>query len=137
MDDEFKLAFTFAADATKQIITLSTAVLAFTVTFCKDFLGDRAYIAKPWLLGSWGCFVASNVFGILTLLALTGTLEKSVVDANVKLSIYNPNIATLSACQIFAFIAALVFAVIAGRKSLKAQDAAENPPKIVSPHSSE
>ncbi len=52
MDEQIKLAFTFASDLSKQLITLSTGILALTVTFTKDIV--RRISAK----GAWALAVA-------------------------------------------------------------------------------
>lgn len=132
MEENIKTAFTFAADANKQLLTISTAVLAFTITFCKEFLADKAYIAKGWLIGSWVCLFFSIVFGLWTLFALAGTLEKVPVD---KLSIYRGNIAFPCFMQVLMFLIALGLAITAGTKSLRNESTAAriaaNPPKII------
>ena len=81
MEDQTKLAFDFARDTTKQLITLSTAIIAFTVTFGKDFLGKPDNFGRTLVVISWVGFLASVIFGVWTLLALTGTLEPKGVEA--------------------------------------------------------
>jgi len=39
MKENQKKAFDFASDTTKQLITLSTAIVTLTVTFSKDIIG--------------------------------------------------------------------------------------------------
>lgn len=69
-------SFDFAADVAKQLITLATAIITVMITFSKDILGTNShYIA--WLLSSWILFLLSIVFGIFTLMALTGVLAQS------------------------------------------------------------
>ena len=132
MDENIKMAFTFAADSTKQLIVISTAILAFTITFSKDFLGNRTYLSKRWIVASWIFLLLSILFGIVTLLALTGTLERIPVD---QLSIYRANIAVPASLQIGCFIAALVCAITGGARSLRNEQIALNiasaPPKII------
>lgn len=77
MSEEIKLAFQFAADATKQLIIVSTAVLTFTVTFSKDVVRDKALLARNWLFAAWICLFLSICFGLWTLLGLTGELGGS------------------------------------------------------------
>jgi hypothetical protein len=65
-----EMSFSFAQETTKQILTLSTAVVAFTVTFSKDFVAGapydaRAYITMPGRtsprVGSCSCYQYSLV----------------------------------------------------------------------------
>ena len=86
MSDRHK-SFDFATDTTKQLITLSTAVLALTITFAKDILGgtvgdlDRGLLAATWIL-----YLISIVFGVLTMQALTHRIASggSVDDKAVR-----------------------------------------------------
>jgi len=68
-----------AADTTKQIITLSTGVIALTVTFLEKIIQPQAGIegrAVPWtLLVAWVLFGLTILSAILTLGAITGTLD--------------------------------------------------------------
>jgi ketosteroid isomerase-like protein len=75
MEEQVKKAFDFAADSTKQLITLSTAILTLTITFGKDVLQKVDSGTKQNLTYSWVVYLLSIFFGILTLLALTGTLD--------------------------------------------------------------
>src|ERR1044071_2087514 len=77
IDDAVKKAFDFAADTTKQLITLSSGIIVITVTFQKDVFKDLPNEAKVILYISWLLYFLSILFGILTMMALTGTLEKN------------------------------------------------------------
>ncbi len=129
MKENQKKAFDFAADTTKQLINVSTAIITVTITFSKEF--NNA--AKNSIFLSWICFILSIIFGLGTLMSLTGTLqpikkknliitsfdscddEKSDLD---KININNLNIRILASTQIFLFILAIVFIVIYGIKTL-------------------
>src|SRR5215468_10416340 len=75
-DIKDRKAFDFAADATKQILTLSTGILALTITFAKDILGAPGHWSR--LLGwSWILYLISILCGVWTLLALTGSFSSS------------------------------------------------------------
>lgn len=71
-------AFSHAADCTKQLIGLSTGVIALAVTFSKDVFswapgpGWKALLAASWVL-----FLLSAVVGIVVLQGLTGTLDQA------------------------------------------------------------
>jgi hypothetical protein len=62
-------AFDFAADLTKQLITLSTGIVTLTLLLSKDFVGPR-----PLAVAAWTAYLVSTVFGLWALMALTGTL---------------------------------------------------------------
>jgi hypothetical protein len=68
-----------AADTTKQIITLSTGVIALTVTFLEKIVqpvapsGSRSV---PWtIFGAWIVFGLAIVAGVATLGAVSGSLD--------------------------------------------------------------
>lgn len=102
-----KKAFDFCADATKQLITLSTAIIAFTVTFGKDFLGAVPDESRILAYLAWGAHVLSIIFGLLVLLALTAQLEPKKTQS----AAYVPSIrgapATYSGLQILSFLIAI------------------------------
>src|SRR5947209_20194535 len=75
MEERIKKAFDFASDSTKQLITLSTGIVTLTITFGKDVFQNVPFYAKVLLVIAWVIYLLSIIFGILTLLSLTGTLE--------------------------------------------------------------
>jgi hypothetical protein len=87
MKENQKKSFDFAADTTKQLITLATAIIALSVTFAKDIVGVSSDYPKVLLAWTWSIFIASLFFGIFALMALTGSLqpisdEKKKSDTN-------------------------------------------------------
>jgi Na+/melibiose symporter-like transporter len=116
-----KKAFDFASDTTKQLITLSTALIAVSITFKGNF-GEGGN--ETLLLLCWVSFFLSVIFGIGTLMALTGTLEKSTEektdenDKKVELSIYGTNVKRPTILQIIFFLLGLVFLGVFGGQSI-------------------
>lgn len=113
MDDRRKRAFDFAQETTKQVITLSTGVLALTITFLKDIAKDAPEGATVWIHWAWGLYLASVFFGMVTLMTLTGNLER----AEGTPSIYARNIVVPSAIQILTFVAGLALTLVFGVKA--------------------
>ena len=68
-----KMAFDLAVDLAKQLITLSTAVIAFSITLTKA-LKDPSKGSLGLLFSAWICHLISIFFGIWALMAITGTL---------------------------------------------------------------
>lgn len=141
MKENQKKSFDFAADTTKQLITLATAIITLTVTFSKDIIGVGDNSPKTLLVWTWAIFILSILFGILTLMALTGTLQplsndtkKGIKEDAQKESIDNSstpstddtsditinkgNIRRFSTIQILLFVIALVMTAVYGYKSL-------------------
>jgi hypothetical protein len=108
MTDKRSKAFDFAADVAKQFITLSTGILALTITFAKEIGGGPSQGA-PLLLGlSWVLYLLSILGGVWTLMALTGELEP--VRGTESPSIRRGNVLIPALVQIvtFAFATGLV-----------------------------
>lgn len=106
MNERVKTAFEFAKEATTQLITLSTGVLALTITFASE-LRSGAPDGPIWLLGiAWGLYVLSIVCGVWTLLAITGTLGRGEEKELPCRAIYDGNIRVASAAQIALFLLA-------------------------------
>jgi hypothetical protein len=121
-----KKAFEFATDASKQLITLSTGVIALTVTFNKDFIGQTASGAKAWLVWAWFFFLVSIFFGCWFLYAVAGTFAKIVHP-----DLYDVNTRFPAIVQDGAFVIALALTIIFGWQAFGA-----SPPSNVKPISS-
>lgn len=119
-EDLRKKAFDFASATVKQLITLSTALIVLSITFSDNFNNQGN---KTLLLICWISFFLSVLFGIMTLMALTGTLEKCTEDniKKVDLSIYRTNVKRPSGLQIGFFLIGLLFLGIYGGQSLFAE----------------
>jgi hypothetical protein len=97
-----------------QMITLSSGLLAFTVTFVEKFTPKDTPIQAPWTLRtSWVWLVLTILFGFWTLMAAAGTLNE--IDRGMPDS--NPgrwNIRIPAMLMIGAFLFALGFMIAAG-----------------------
>ncbi len=103
-------AFEFATDLTKQLITLSTILIGLSITFLEKF---NVGISRTIIILSWSLLFVSIIFGIFTLMALTGNIGKinSERDMNTN-NIYSKNITSLSILQIFTFIVGILLLII-------------------------
>lgn len=111
-------AFTFAQDLVKQIIALSAGIVTVTITFFKDFVGPGApHGAKVLMAISWMFYVLAIVFGIWTMMALTGSLDKMTLNESLdkgQPSIYDKNNTTPASIHLGCFIIGLGLTVGAG-----------------------
>ena len=107
-------AFAFAQETAKQLITLSAAFFAVTLTFLKD-IAPKGTGGTTWLHFSWAAFLLSTVFGIAALMTLTGNLERP--QDPERDSIYSSNIKVFAGGQALLFILALILAAIFGVKA--------------------
>lgn len=100
-----KKAFDFAADLTKQLITLSTSIVTVSLLFGDHF--PRQSLLAVW---AWTFYLASTVCGLWTLMALTGTLAPlSAAPASYDLGF---NVRLPSALQIGAFAVAVILTIV-------------------------
>ncbi|QKJ32842.1 hypothetical protein HQ865_24825 [Mucilaginibacter mali] len=143
MEENQKKAFDFASDLTKQLITLSTAIITLSVTFSKDIIGGINQPLIYLLIATWALFIISILLGLSTLGALTGNLDpiqKQVTDAQgniVKdangnpvldppgpiLTITTGNITGTSRWQVNTFILALILTCFFGFFSISNKQA--------------
>jgi len=72
--EQTKLAVEFYRDTTNQLITLSTGVLAFTVTFSKDVVKTLSKGKLNYLGAAWVFYLVSIAAGIMTNMALNGAV---------------------------------------------------------------
>lgn len=104
-------SFAFASDLTKQVITLSTGVIVLTISFGRDVTGDTSGAAHLLLALAWALYLLSIVFGVATLMALTGNLERREADQP---SIYTKNIRAFAGAQIVFFLVAIALTIAFG-----------------------
>lgn len=157
-DIQVNKSFDFAADITKQLVALSTAIISLCVAFTdKIFSSDVAMSYSCWLLASLIAFVVSIIFGILTLMALAGHLgnphnenksndqqsEPQPSEARCNQSkqisssspIYKGNVRVLSILQMLTFVTAIIVAMIyvykASTATRKAPSKSQNAGKYI------
>jgi hypothetical protein len=110
-----KKAFDFASDATKQMITLATGVIALTITFRKDIATDVPSTGKTFLAVGWVLYLLSVILGVATLMNLAGNLER---PQNDRRSIYAGSIRLLGGMQAVAFLLAIACTITFGAIAL-------------------
>jgi hypothetical protein len=77
-------AFDATSDLARQLITLSTAIVAATTAFHKDIFGDEPRGVTVIMGFAWGLFLLSTLGGIGTLMGCVGALsDKDVDDINL------------------------------------------------------
>lgn len=117
MDESTKKAFDFAADITKQLITVASAIVTVTVTFSKDTPAE----ARSWAYTAWGFFIVSILCGFATLQSLTGQLQPNPNvprSATATPTIWKGKIRFFSAAQIIIFVIAIAFTAWFGKVAM-------------------
>lgn len=117
MEERIQKAFDFAADLVKQLITLSTGIIALTVTFSKDIFNANGTCFSGWLVSAWVAFFVSIILGVWALMALTGTLDPPK-GQNPNLSIQGGNCRIPTGLQVLTFLIGIGLTVTYAIKSL-------------------
>lgn len=105
-----KKAFELYAEGSKQLITLSTAVVALTVTFMKDvYSGTVPNSAKWFLFVAWIVYFLSMSCGVWTLQALTGSLDDHKYP-----DLMGSNVVIPSLLQIGSFLLGTILIIVVG-----------------------
>lgn len=119
MDPRASKSFDFAADLVKQLITLSTAVIAITITFSKDIVGAGGEANNVWLISAWLGFFLAIIFGVWALMALTGSLAAPSGSADLpERSIGQANCQVPVGLQILSFLVAMGLTIAYAVQSL-------------------
>ena len=108
--------FDYAQDVTKQLLTLSTAVVTITVAFIKDIAKNAPDDARYALYGAWVLFALTIVFGTATLLNLTGRVGRSDATPGPT-SIEDSGIRSPAIAQIVCFFLAVVATIYFGARA--------------------
>lgn len=112
MDEQRKKAFDFAQDVAKQLITLATAVITITLTYNKDFAKHATEGNRQLVVFSLYLFLVSILFGLWTLMALTGNLQPTSGSGTP--SIRTANVTLPAILQIICFLVAMFLVILFG-----------------------
>ena len=110
-----KLAITLAKDLSVQLITIATTVTGVTIIFAKDLRKSYTFIDVILLFVIWSLYTISIIFGILSVMALTGYLAP--VEGSPQFGI-GSSARTLATFQIILFGIATMLFLIYGTKTL-------------------
>jgi hypothetical protein len=108
MDEKQKKAYDFASETSKQIITLSTAIITVTITFLKDIVKTIPTEDIFLLKWAWLAFLLAVLGGIWTLMGLTGSLVSTSMDQ------IGSNIRIPASLQVLAFLIGLALTILFG-----------------------
>jgi hypothetical protein len=111
-------SFDVLSDATKQLITIATGIIAATVIFSKDL----TFPARMAALASWIVLTFSVACGCLVLFHISGQLRRAADDSNVVPTIAVEGIRKSSIWQVCAFVAGLLLLFVFGFLALKSPD---------------
>lgn len=109
--DRIEKSFDFANEIGKQIITLSTGILALSATFFEKIAKESGENISL-LYWSWAFFILSIILGIITMGSLTSQLSPKSETPNHVPSINSTNVKVPAVAQWLAFIAAMILFLI-------------------------
>jgi hypothetical protein len=116
-----KQSFDFAADSTKQLITVAAGVVTATVLFSKDL--DA--ISRDFAYASWIALIISVMFGIAVLLNLSGNLNNAAEGQYRTPSVIAGGIRFLSRGQIVMFLLGIILIFFFGYHAIKVPKGSE------------
>ncbi len=114
VDTRTQKAFEFAVDGTKQLLTLSAAILAVTVTIARDIAGEPEF-----LLAAWVTFLVSLVCGVFALYALMVELDPGKQGQDRAPTLAASGVRAPSFAQIGFFLVGVAFLVLFGWSALE------------------
>ncbi len=115
MDARLEKAFDFAVEVTKLLISLSTGIIAISITFSKDIIKITPAGSNCLLFASWIIYVISIGCGLTAILSMTGNLEPKKTPGTgmcwPQPTIWAPNIVLFSASQVVSFLLATALVI--------------------------
>src|SRR5688500_9484746 len=103
LSERAKLSVAAAADTAKAVLTLSTAILSFTVAFRNDIASDATRSDEMWLWLTWILLLIGITGGVFTLLALARVIGRTTESV----SNYNRWVRFPTGVQVGGFLAGL------------------------------
>src|SRR5258708_1415065 len=114
--DTTEKAFQYASESSKLLITLSTGIIAFMITFLDKvvFMKPGSMCEKVILIVAWVIFLGSAIVGVWTQLALTDILEPKTKSSQFKPTIRSRKVKVPFQIQAITFISGIIMIVIYG-----------------------
>lgn len=109
-------AFEFASKTVTQVMGLSSAILALTITFAKEQLAKDCPNALWPLKVSWIFEILSLLAGAWSLMAITGQIASPKITNP---SIWALQITIPAGIQVISFLVAMIALLVAGWRSFK------------------
>ena len=132
MDEQAKLAFELAGTWARELITLSTGILAVSITFTKDVLKPQAG-GVAWLGSAWVLYLLTILLGMGVLGGLTGALMPVTPPPAGTPLRFHSTIRVFASAQLISFVLGTVLIIIYGVRGLRAPPAADPGSKGVAP----
>jgi hypothetical protein len=103
----------FAGEVCKQIITLSTGIIALSVTFAKDLLPAGTMIVPTVIKLAWLGYGIAILAAVATMMTLAGAFHQ-IEQGNEGFDINRPNVRIFAVSMVVAFVAGIGLTIAAG-----------------------
>lgn len=117
-DPQILKSFDLVIDLVKQLMAMSTGIIALTISFHKDVFRAPSSKSSDFLKASWLMYAASLLCSILALMAISGAFGRGLA----KDGIYQGTITLWVGIQIITFLAATIFVIISGWLALNGRE---------------
>lgn len=110
-ENHWEKSFEFSQQFIRQLITLSTAIVALTATFYKTLIGENGSfdrVSLALLICIWTFFLLSTWFGVRTFMSVIGTLDHAKDKTP---SIYDRSITSRARPQVIFFFLGLMASI--------------------------
>lgn len=115
LNEESKLAVTLYTDSAKQIITLSTTIIALITAFAGELITDSVWIVKTLAILSWISLFAAVICGLFVIAAIVGMIDPGSPGTKMMLengevpeiTVYDLTVRRFSIAQWITFILGL------------------------------
>jgi hypothetical protein len=114
MDERNAKAFDYARGLTTQLLTLSTGIIAVTLTFAKNFLNGATGSARNCLAFGWLAFVISILAGLIAWMGMVSQLSPCNSQQDKAPSIWDLAVQVPAIIQCLCFFAAVALIAAAG-----------------------
>ncbi|MFD1796644.1 hypothetical protein FQV27_13085 [Paracoccus aurantiacus] len=110
MLEEERKSFDFAADLIKQVLTLSSAIIAVTVSAAKFLFASASADVFQVMFISWASFIVCILFGFFAYMSLTGELARPKIPGAPH--IYTGKIRFFMTIHLLAFFIGIIFVAL-------------------------
>jgi hypothetical protein len=124
MEEQTKLAFEFAGTWARELITLSTGILAVSITFTKDVLQPKTG-GVGWLGTAWVFYLLTILLGMGVLGGLTGLLMPATPPPAGTPLRFHSTIRLFASAQLISFVTGTVLIIVYGVRGLRVQRATD------------
>ena len=122
IDPQLELAIGQIVDLADKISAVSAAVLTLSITFLKEVVRTPDKKDRNLITAAWIGFLLTIVAGIMTRMAITGSLLKTIPLVKIEENVSRP-----ATVQIGLFMVSTILFILLGRRGLVERGKTERP----------